>query len=340
MTPLQWILKEFKKEKQVTTHSLSRKFEISRQAAHRYLSQLVSTGKALRLGGQRNSYYLANKYKLIQKIAPTRRFQKCYPREGLQEDQVYLSLQNQGLLNHLSNQVKTILHYAFTEMLNNAIDHSLSLNVSVDFKTNKEITFFSITDHGLGIFNNIRQKKNLRDTLEAIQELIKGKNTTMPLAHSGEGIFFTSKVADRLELSSEGKKLLFNNELGDVFVENVRKKKGTKVLFMIKSQSHRDLHEVFKEYTNIDYGFDKTKMTIKLYEEGDQYISRSQAKRLLVHLDQFKRIILDFKGVQTIGQGFADEVFRVFKNQHPSIEITAINANENVLFMIHRTQPT
>ena len=52
-------------------------------------------------------------------------------------------------------------------------------------------------------------------------------------------------------------------------------------------------------------------------------------------LDKFKTILLDFKNVETVGQGFADEVFRVWKSRHPGIEIIVKNANDNVQFMIN-----
>ena len=47
-------------------------------------------------------------------------------------------------------------------------------------------------------------------------------------------------------------------------------------------------------------------------------------------------IILDFEDVKTIGQGFADEVFRVWKIKHPGVKIITKNANENIEFMIKR----
>lgn len=64
------------------------------------------------------------------------------------------------------------------------------------------------------------------------------------------------------------------------------------------------------------------------------YVSRSEAKRLLHNLDKFSAIELDMKDVWHVGQGFADEVFRVFANAHPDIEITARNASKVVAAMI------
>lgn len=45
-----------------------------------------------------------------------------------------------------------------------------------------------------------------------------------------------------------------------------------------------------------------------------------------------------FKGLTTIGQAFADEVFRVFKLNHPNIVIIPANANEGIKMMIQRAQ--
>jgi len=69
-----------------------------------------------------------------------------------------------------------------------------------------------------------------------------------------------------------------------------------------------------------------------------EYISRSQARRILVGLEKFKTIMLDFKDVKVVGQGFSDEVFRIWKMRHPEINIISQNVNENVNFMIKRAQ--
>ena len=40
----------------------------------------------------------------------------------------------------------------------------------------------------------------------------------------------------------------------------------------------------------------------------------------------------------TIGQAFADEIFRVFSQNYPKIKIQAIKTNEAVQFMIDRVE--
>lgn len=109
-----------------------------------------------------------------------------------------------------------------------------------------------------------------------------------------------------------------------------------------KLYSSNHLNEVFKKYTNLteesDYGFDKTEIRIKLYTTGGVHISRSQARRVLSGLEKFKIIVFDFDKVPTVGQAFADEVFRVFHNKYPQIKLEVENMTDGVKFMIERAR--
>ena len=228
-------------------------------------------------------------------------------------------------------------------MLNNAIEHSTSIRIGIEVSIQKKMLSFIVNDSGIGVFRNIMQKRNLKSELEAIQDLMKGKTTTMPKSHSGEGIFFTSKAGDLFILDSFGYQLIVNNEIPDVFVKKTKKiKRGTQVMFEIYTSSERHLNELFKQYTNLtkdsDYGFDKTKIQVKLYTIGSVHISRSQARRVLSGLEKFKIIVFDFDKVPVAGQAFADEIFRVFHNKHPHITLDAVNMNEGVKFMVERAR--
>lgn len=54
----------------------------------------------------------------------------------------------------------------------------------------------------------IMTMRKLQTELNAIQDLLRGKQRTDPERHSGEGIFCTSKVADRLIIKGSDKKLI------------------------------------------------------------------------------------------------------------------------------------
>lgn len=115
---------------------------------------------------------------------------------------------------------------------------------------------------------------------------------------------------------------------------------GTRVIFTISVNSKRHLSEIFKHFqTNQEeMAFDKTEIKIRLYTMGTIYISRSQARRVLTGLEKFRSVILDFDRVPTVGQAFADEIFRVFQTKYPGIAINTINMNDAVSFMIGRVE--
>jgi len=261
--------------------------------------------------------------------------------KDLDEDIVFKELYEKiPFLKKLKEDVHSILQYGFTEILNNAIEHSGSKSIKVVIEKVENSIVFEIRDRGIGTFKNIMQKKGLASEMEAIQELIKGKTTTIPHSHSGEGIFFTSKIADLFILDSFGYRLRVDNKINDVFIEKIKPFIGTKVRFEISGNSDKHLNDIFLEYEAEpgSFSFDKTKVHVKLFKAGTIYISRSQARRLMANLEKYKLIILDFSGINTVGQAFADEVFRVFTSKHPEIKIEPINMSETVQFMISRVE--
>lgn len=312
------------------------KSKVSRQQVSHLLNDLFKKGMLVRQGSGAFVFYAlpvnANSLKEL--------IHKRLMNNNLKEHEVLDQIKKSSpFLSGLKENVDSVFNYAFSEMLNNAIEHSRSKSIEVSVESNKDILSFIVRDFGIGVFRSVMEKRNLKSELEAIQDLLKGKLTTQPQSHSGEGIFFTSKVADVFILESFGIRLRIDNLIKDVFVEETNAVKGTRVIFEISLNSKRHLNDIFKEYTNpTSYAFDKTEIHIKLYTMGTIYVSRSQARRVLNNLDKFKTVILDFNQVPTIGQAFADEIFRVFSQKHPDIKISPINMNEAVDFMVRRVE--
>lgn len=332
------ILKKITKDGEVRAADVVKTTGFSRAYVNRFFQELKEEGKIVLLGrANKAKYVLAEKEvvsKAKEKILSARRF-LC--NKGLSEDSVLNDIKkNTGIFFRLPKNIQKITEYAFTEILNNAIEHSGSKMIDVFIKKDKERIEFVIIDKGVGIFNHIIKKRKLKNELEAIQDLTKGKQTTAPQEHSGEGIFFTSKAGDILIIQSSTKKLIFNNILEDIFVKDAKKTRGTKVFFSVSLKSKNNLDRIFKKYSEGLYDFSKTKVAVRLYKIGSDYISRSQARRILVGLDKFKTITLDFNGVETVGHSFADEVFRVWKSRHPNITINYQRANKNIDFIIKR----
>jgi hypothetical protein len=210
----------------------------------------------------------------------------------------------------------------------------MSEQCTVEVRLDASKITFSVRDSGIGVFYSIAEKFDLQNEHDAMIELIKGKTTTQPHAHSGEGIFFVSKAADRFLLRSHHLQIEWDNKRADVFVAEPRFLRGTLASFEIDRNSRTRLENVFSEFApeEYDFQFRKTRVLVKLLRKD--YVSRSEAKRLLHNLDKFAEIELDMRDVQNLGQGFADEVFRVFATAHPDIVIRFVNASDAVSAMI------
>jgi len=333
------IMNVLKKKRKVKASDIIKATGFSREYINRFFRELRDSGKLILVGKANKAHYVLATDKAVKNAREKiKSFHNILDNKELSEDTVFDNIRkNTGIFIDISKNVSRIINYAFTEMLNNAIEHSRSKKIEITMEIDTGYICFNVTDRGVGIFNNIMDKMHFSSEMDAIQDLMKGKLTTASQAHSGEGIFFTSKVADKLIIQSSGKKLIFDNLIKDIFVKDVKKNYvGTKIFFSINIDTDRKLSDIFKEYTGNSFEFTKTKVNVKLYKMGSEYISRSQARRILSGLDKFKTVILDFKGVETVGQGFVDEVFRVWKLNYPEIKIIPQNANENISFMINR----
>jgi len=310
---------------------------VSRQYVQPILRELVAQGDLVHAGRGRAAAYAAPKNADVLH----RLYRRRLTNKDLEEHVVFEELKAAApFLSKLKENVFSIYDYAFQEMFNNAIDHSQSATITIATRQGDGSLFFEVADSGVGVFANIQHKLKLQDELAAIGELMKGKTTTDPEHHTGEGIFFTSKAADEFVLESHSLRLRVNNKINDIFVEELdRYRKGTRMRFWINAKSLRHLSEIFRKYQTDpeDHAFNQTEIRVKLFTIGTVYVSRSQARRVMAGLDKkFTTVILDFDHVATIGQAFADEIFRVYTIRHPDMTIKTTNTNPAVQFMIDR----
>jgi len=307
-------------------------FDISRQAVNKHMQRLVEQKALLMRGTTRDRHYL---------LHPLVQWGQIYPLDKNLEEDVVWRRDIRHLLGELPDNVLNIWHYGFTEMLNNTIDHSAGQNVSVQVKKTATVTDIIIYDDGEGIFKKIQREFDLHDERHAVLELAKGKLTTDPEHHTGEGIFFASRMFDDFGILSGNVYFSHTHDKAeDWILENQKFQSGTGVFMQLTNNSSHTTQQIFDSFaSDEDYRFTKTVVPVRLAQYGDEkLISRSQAKRLLARVDRFKVVIFDFDGVEVIGQAFADEVFRVFRHQHRDIELVYIKANKNVQQMIRRAE--
>jgi len=308
----------------------AQKFGVPRQTAGRYLRRLVSEGALTATGSTK-----ARRYAIRDYISEHIRLRISAQSE---EHVIWRERVAPLLRGELSENVFEICEYGVQEMVNNAIGHSESDACVIEVYLNIHRVMINIIDYGIGIFEKIRAACNFDDSRLSILELSKGKLTTDPDKHSGEGIFFTSRMFDRFCILSGH--LFFAREMVDddwliESDEQAKIRRGTMVSLEISRKSTQTVKQVYKKYENDDYRFVKTHVPVRLARYDDeQLVSRSQARRVLARFERFSEIILDFKDVPHIGQAFADEIFRVFRNEHPNIIIHAARASLEVEEMI------
>lgn len=296
-------------------------FNISQNTVHTYINELLSNNVIKK--GKRGQYELV-----------TTQFEYDLKRSNgdLNADiHVYNVCLDQHIRS-LADNIQDIWSYAFTEMVNNVIDHSEAENLNVVIIQDYLRTHVIIADDGMGIFEKIKNHFSLPNLDEAICELFKGKLTTDEKNHSGEGIFFTSKMMDTFLISSSGKIFTTSNYSNDHILNMNESFSGTCVFMSLSNFTHKQAHEVFDLYASIDGGFTKTRIPLKnIFDSAP--VSRSQAKRVCNRLDRFEQVTLDFDEIGWMGQGFAHQLFVVYQNAHPQIILCPINMNESVTKM-------
>src|SRR5262249_41421859 len=174
---------------------------------------------------------------------------------------------------------------------------------------------------------------------DAIVELEKGKLTSDPARHSGEGLFFSSKAVTRFRLESQRTAWIVDNQVGDSAIAPSEVTRGTRVQLEMVTRHSPRLEEASPAYTDAaTLRFTRTRTTVKLASVGKVLVSRSEAKRLVARLTDFRSVTLDFSGVDVVGQGFCDEVFRVFAGAHPEVTLEPVAMNDAIAFMVGRAR--
>ena len=259
----------------------------------------------------------------------------------LDESEIFRK-QIRPLLSSMCSNALNILDYGFSEMFNNVMDHSGATQAKIILIQTALTTTIFIIDNGVGIFKKVKDALNLPDERQSLLELSKGKFTTDPANHSGEGIFFTSRACDVFAIVSNDLVFTHTNEAAHDLLtrmHNPDNAPGTLVMMSMANNSPKTLTKFFNQFSSVDAGFYATEVPVKLVQyENEGLLSRSQAKRLLARIDRFKFVTFDFENVTFIGQAFADQIFRVFKNAHPEVTIDVKNASQVILDAIQVAQ--
>ncbi|MDP6927403.1 MAG: winged helix-turn-helix domain-containing protein, partial [Rhodospirillales bacterium] len=257
-------------------------FGLSRNAINRYINRLIDDGYLEAEGKTRaRRYRLRDLVRLEFEITDITR--------NSSEDAVWRF----RILPHIGDVPRNIIdicQYGFTEMFNNVIDHSVSNTAAIAYNQTYSTIELMVVDQGVGIFQKIQADFDLPDPRSALLELSKGKLTSDPERHAGEGIFFASRMFDDFFIDSGGLSYVRHRKDDADWLFEVRDiartGAGTAVTMAISTDAAWTTKEVFDQYVGDDVRFRKTHVPVSLGNyPGEQLVSRSQAKRILARFD-------------------------------------------------------
>ena len=317
LTPLTlWITQAALEHGPRLPEHLMQRLTIKRRTANKLLKDLVAAQWLASQGSRRKTDY---------RPGVLRQVVQRYPLERLQEDLPWRT--DFAPCFELPAEVGRMVRYAFTELLNNAVDHSGGSTVTVSLRQTPLQAQLLVSDDGCGLFDCIAQGFGIADPHLALLDLSKGKLTSAPDAHCGHGLYFTARLADVLCLQAN--QVGFQRRAWEAQPwrnGTPAAQRGTSVYLAIALDTPRTLDSVLCDHSLSpgSYAFDRTEVPLQLMATDAVLASRAEARRALARLAQFRRADINFSGIEDIGQGFADEMFRVFRKTHPGVELVPV----------------
>lgn len=310
---------------------LMERLAIGRRAALSLLARLEAAQWLVREGTARRPHW---------RPGPLKQVVQRYAIDGLQEDLPWQ--RDFAPCFDLRPNVARLAQQAFTELLNNAIDHSGGTLVTVSVRQTALHLQILVSDDGCGLFERIARHFSIDDPHLAMLELSKGKLTSRPQAHRGHGLFFTARLADIFDLHANEHAYQFRGTgLRRWHAARPLKHEGTSAYAAIALDTERTVDAVLRQHSaDADgYAFDTTQVPLGLLTGAATGLeSRAQARRVAQRLAQFRRAELDFSGLDDVGHAFADELFRVFARSQPGVELVPLAMAPRVAAMVAAVQ--
>jgi anti-sigma regulatory factor (Ser/Thr protein kinase) len=323
----QWITAAALQHPDRLAAEMATRFGVSRPTARRKLARLVELNWLTSLGTPRRP---------LHRPGALRQIVRRYALQGLREDLPWA--QDFAPCFTLPAAVQRMVQHAFCELLNNAIDHSGGTQVTVSLRQTGNQVQLLVSDDGRGLFRQIADTFAITDPQLAMLEISKGKLTSQPQSHTGQGLFFTSRLADVFDLHANERAFQQREWDGKGWhPQRALKHQGTSIYLSIALDTARTLDAVRKAYSadGESLGFERTVVQVGLLASASIGLeSRAQARRVAARLHDFDRADIDFGGVADIGHGFADELFRVMTREQPGLALNAMNMSPAVAAMI------
>ena len=330
----QWITAAAQRRPHGLDVELAARMNVSLRSARRTLARLVELNWLVREGSARRPEWRPG---LLRQVV------QRYELAGLEEDLPW----SLDFAPHfvLPLNLLRLVQQAFCELLNNAIGHSGGSHVTVSLRQTANQVQLLVSDNGVGLFERIAQTFSIASPALAMLELSKGKLTSQPQRHTGEGLFFTSRLADVFDLHAND--AAFQQRAWDErgwHAQRALRHTGTSIYAAFALDTPRTLDGVRRAYSvgaadAFGVDFSRTVVPLRLITSAIEGLeSRAQARRVCARLGEFRRAEIDFGGVASVGHAFADELFRVFGPAQRSLELVPVNMTPAIAALVASVQ--
>ena len=251
---------------------LEQAFTLGRRRARRLLDQMVALQWLHAEGTRRRPRF---------RPGPLRQVVRRYELPNVEEDLAWS--RDFAPYFALPDAVLRLARHAFTELVNNAAEHSGGSQVTVSMRQTPTNMQLLVSDDGCGLFARLGTSHHLETPALAMLELGKGRLTSQPSRHTGRGLYFTARVADVLDLHANDAAFQHRGWQPHHW-QPVRPaaRGGTSVFVAFSLDTARCLDAEMRAHSldGAGYGFERTRVALSLLGDAQQGLeSRAQARR-------------------------------------------------------------
>ena len=311
----QFILEQAERDPAGLCRQVQEHFGITRQSAHAHLQALETEGLLQAAGRTRARRYGA-------RPSQQRRFNLPLAMHP-DPEQVWVELLAPRL-GPLPEPCLATLRYAVLALIANAAQHSGGQALLLSVARKGAQLELLLRDDGRGLFRKLSEDLGLDDPDQAPLELVKGGG--------GSSLLLTARVASAFALTANGLRLERRPAREGWALSEAPARPGTSLELSLPLLAGRPLDAVRAEHRAPGGGdFSRTRVPVELLPGATAGIAgRARAERLLVHLERYREIWLDFRGVPSLDAEAARTLFREWPAAHPGCRVRWLKASATV----------
>jgi len=322
----QFIIENLSQHQKDIIKATIQKFGLSRQAILKHMNNLIIENRVVAHGKTRDRYY---ELRPIVNYSRSINIQDSFNLKKILREQVIPNLSNFSL------NIREICEFSLFALFYNILYHAKATRLYYKIYVTQHNIHLIVSDNGIGIFSSIADALNYNPIQVAVVEIAKGNVTSDPERYSGDDLMAVTHMFDKIEISSSGVALIYNNAIKEWKMQKSKQTNGTRIQLEISTNSRRTCQDVFKNLFTKKKGI--AHVPVKLATLKDEQLNtREQAHNLLHNLRELNQIKFDFKNIEVIGPAFADELVRRTKKKNQTIDISWVNSSELVDTLMSR----